>query len=134
MKRFPDWPERLQRAINERRALPHAWGSNDCALFAADLVAAITGQDFGVMFRGRYSDEAGARAMMAAHGWADLAALADHCLPRREERPRRGDVALQGGRFGPFLGIIWQRGVIGPGPNHAIIWPPKGIIGLWGVG
>jgi len=133
MKRFPDWPQRLAAAIAARRDVPHIWGQNDCALFAADLVAAETGQDFGAMFRGRYSDEEGAKAILAAHGWATLADVADHCLPRREGRPRRGDLVLEEGRFGPFLGVCWQGGVIGAGPKRPIISPSKPIA-CWGVG
>lgn len=134
LKRFPDWPQRLARAIDERLATPYAWGQNDCALFAADLVRAVTGQDFGKPFRGAYTDEAGAQAMLAAHGWADIEAMADTLLPRRTERPRRGDLALRAGDFGPFLGIFWQRGVIGPGPTRPIIWPARNILASWSVG
>ena len=134
LQRFPDWPQRLAHALEARRALPHVWGENDCALFAASMVEAITGVDFGAEFRGQYSDEAGAREMMEAWGWADLAALADDCLPPQEGRARRGDVVLVDGRFGPFLGVVWSGGVIGPGPRHAILWPAAQYERAWRVG
>jgi hypothetical protein len=121
MARFPDWPQRLSRAIEARRRLPHAWGSNDCALFAADLVAAQTGQDFGAPFRRRYSDREGADAILASLGHGDLADLVDSCLPRGEGRPQRGDVVLQPGPEGPFLTIAWGGGVVGPGPDGAAL-------------
>ena len=41
---------------------PFAWGSHDCALFAADGIQALTGVDIAADFRGKYSDEAGAIA------------------------------------------------------------------------
>jgi hypothetical protein len=132
--RFPDWPQRLYRAIEARRETPYAWGQNDCALFAAALIWAETGQDFGQPFRGAYADEASAQRMLEAHGWKDLTAMADALLPRRSERPRRGDAVLMEGRFGPFLGILWQGGVIGPGPTRPIIWPARGVIACWSVG
>lgn len=117
MKRFPDWPQRLSRAIEAKRAEPHAWGQNDCALCAADLVAAMTGHDFGAPFRGRYSDEAGAWAILDSLGHADLASLADSVLPRGEGRVARGDLVLQPHPEGAFLAIAWGGGVVGPGPH-----------------
>ena len=45
MKRTQDWQIRFEAFIAERRARPFAWGSNDCAIFAADAVMAITGCD-----------------------------------------------------------------------------------------
>lgn len=134
MQRYPDWPRRLRLAIEERRNLPHAWGSNDCALYAADLVAAMTGVDLGEAFRGRYSDAAGAEAELARRGWADLSGVADAFLPRRLERPRRGDVVLQPGRFGPFLGIVWNGEVIGAGVLRPTLWPLRETIACWSVG
>jgi hypothetical protein len=135
LTRFPDWPQRLSRAIHERRDRQHAWGQNDCALFTADLVAAVTGQDFAKPFRGTYRSESGARRMLAAHGWPDLEAMVDQLLPRRVlERPRRGDIGLKVGDFGPFLGVFWQGGIIGPGPERAIVWPATDILACWSVG
>ena len=43
--KLQDWQVRFEAFIKARRALPFAWGSNDCAIFAADCVQAITGQD-----------------------------------------------------------------------------------------
>lgn len=133
MARFPDWPQRLSRAIEARRRLPHAWGSNDCALFAADLVAAQTGQDFGAPFRGRYSDREGADAILASLGHGDLADLVDSCLPRGEGRPQRGDVVLQPGPEGPFLTIAWGGGVVGPGASGVVLMPRAAETLFWKV-
>lgn len=41
-RRLPDWPERLAAYIEQRRHQPFAWGSNDCATFAAGALAAMT--------------------------------------------------------------------------------------------
>lgn len=46
--------------------MPFAWGTNDCAIFAADAVKAITGADIAEDFRGQYHDEAGAFELIAA--------------------------------------------------------------------
>lgn len=134
MARYPDWPQRLNHAIEARRQIPHAWGSNDCALFAADLVAAQTGQDFGAPFRGRYSDRESADAILAALGHGGLADLVDSCLPRGEGRPQRGDVVLQLGEAGEFLTVVWGGGVVGPGRAGAVLLPRDVDALFWKVG
>lgn len=133
MARYPDWPQRLSRAIDVRRPLPHAWGSHDCALFAADMVAAQTGQDFGAPFRGRYHDQAGAEAILAALGHDGLADLVDSCLPRGEGRPQRGDVVLQPREAGDFLSVAWGGGLVGPGPEGLVLVPRDPDALFWKV-
>jgi hypothetical protein len=94
------------------------WGQLDCALYGADLVLAMTGVDLARGFRGTYRDEAGARALMAAHGWTDMAALLDAFLPRIE-RPRRGDVTLL--NDGQAIGVcLDHRHAIGAGPLRPV--------------
>jgi hypothetical protein len=133
MARYPDWPQRLSRAIEARRRTPHGWGTNDCALFAADLVAAQTGQDFGAPFRGRYGDEAGAWAILAALGHADLTSLVDSCLTRGEGRPARGDVVLQPAPPGAFLSVAWGGGLVGPGASGLVLVPRAPDAIFWRV-
>lgn len=134
MRRFPDWPQRLQGAITERRSWAYAWGQFDCALCGADLVAAVTGQDFGAPFRGRYQDEAGAQAILTSLGHSDLADLLDSCLPRRAESARRADVVLQPHPAGAFIGTIWGGGVIGPSPRGLSLVPRDPNAPVWSVG
>lgn len=134
LSRHTDWPQRLSLALYERRERRYAWGTNDCAIFAADMILAETGIDLAAPFRGRYKTQAGSRRILKALGWADVEAMADALLPRRHDRPRRGDVVLYDGALGPFLGIVWSGGVIGPGPERPIYWPPSGILACWSVG
>jgi hypothetical protein len=134
MARYPDWPQRLSRAIEVRLHTPYAWGALDCALCTADLVASVTGQDFGAPFRGRYSDEAGANAILKALGHDDLASFVSSCLPRGEGRPRRGDVVMEPRPGGDFLGVVWAGGVIGPGPRGLVLVPRTPDAIFWRVG
>jgi hypothetical protein len=57
-KKFWDTRE-LERFLLERAHAPFKWGTNDCALFVADAVEAMTGVDIAADFRG-YVDEPGA--------------------------------------------------------------------------
>lgn len=134
--RFPDWPQRLSLALEQRRSTPFAWGRNDCAIFAADMIATITGRDFAIAFRGRYKTKAGSTKMLRAHGWSDLSDLADAHLRRRAGRPTRGDVVLYAGRHGAFLGIYWSGQVYGPGAEGVTAWPadPQAMLAIWSVG
>ena len=55
LRRRTDWRQRLRAFALSRHREPFAWGQNDCALFAADATAALTGHDFGAPFRGTYA-------------------------------------------------------------------------------
>lgn len=134
MERFPDWPERLGRALRERLSLPFAWGSNDCAIFAADCILAQTGVDFAEGLRGAYSSYEEAEALLAAKGWHGLQGLADAFLPRREGRHRRGDVVLLKGRVGSFLAVSLGGDIaIAPAAKRADQIRTTQILGVWGV-
>ena len=39
MLRLPNWTHRLSALMLARAQVPFAWGSNDCASFAADVAA-----------------------------------------------------------------------------------------------
>lgn len=133
--RYPDWPARLHAAVLAALRTPHEWGQFDCALCAAHLVHAITGEDFGARWRGTYSSEAEAQALLVREGWGDLSGLASAHLPPRIERPRRGDVTLSRGIYGPFLGVVVQSGqVAGPSARGIRLSPLSDVMQSWSVG
>jgi len=123
MKRIKGWEQALPAATRAAMARRHAWGSHDCALFAADCVQAMTGEDLAAEFRGTYKDEAGARRTLAALGCADVGDLAARYLPEiSPPEARRGDVVMIEGKYGPFLAIVDGRTAVGPsrrGLEHA---------------
>ena len=45
MTRLPDWPDRLQAAIDWHGDQPFLWGISDCFKFPTDVVKAMTGID-----------------------------------------------------------------------------------------
>lgn len=91
--RLPDWEERLDALIRARRREPFRWGAHDCALWGADVAAALTGADFGAPFRGRYSDAEGAARALREHGAGTMVATFDRHLRRvRPALARRGDL------------------------------------------
>ncbi len=66
--RLRDWQSRLDALVMERLHQPFQWGSNDCCLFAADCVKAVTGYDPASDLRGHYADEFEAARLLQALG------------------------------------------------------------------
>lgn len=60
MKRKDDWEYRLHAILQEKKHQPFEWGVNDCALFASDIMEALSGVDPARWFRGKYSTARGA--------------------------------------------------------------------------
>lgn len=106
MKRFDDWEPRLVAFVLGRMQAQFAYGVDDCALFAAGAVQAMTGVDLARGFRG-YRTLASGRRRLAERGFADHVALA---AAHFEEVPpafaHRGDVAVVEGDGGHALGIV----------------------------
>jgi hypothetical protein len=104
--RVPDWAEALDRLIDERAGKPFAWGSHDCALWAADAVLAQTGQDFGAPFRGKYRSVAGSLRALKEHGAGDLVSTITAALgePVPVAWAGRGDIVMLDGGAGVCIG------------------------------
>lgn len=55
LQRTPTWATcELHDFLMERAEEPFAWGKNDCCLFPADAILAMTGVDIAEDFRGKY--------------------------------------------------------------------------------
>ncbi len=52
MKRFQDWPIRLEKAVIDHAQLKFKYGQHDCCLSVCDCVLAMTGEDLAEDFRG----------------------------------------------------------------------------------
>lgn len=142
--RFHDWPTRLHAAIESRRATPFKWGSNDCCMFAADVVLAITGADIAAQFRGKYDDALGAARVLRETGGisgAVEAAAAEHgfaCLPSVAYAQRGDLIELDtepnGDAGGPALGVCVGSMVAGAGEAGTVFVPPVKCRRAWRVG
>jgi hypothetical protein len=69
----PDWHERLQVLIAERRTAPFVWGKNDCCMFAADCALAVSGIDLAADVRGTYASGFGAARVLKEIGGVEAA-------------------------------------------------------------
>lgn len=127
MTRFPDWHPRLVAWLTEVARLPFAYGSHDCALFAAGAVAAMTGHDFAAPWRGRYTTLRGGLRVLRAAGFADHVSLAQSVLPPRAPAfAQPGDLAVIGDTPGDrALGVVQGPGVYVLSPSGALALVPR---------
>lgn len=114
--RFDAWERRLNAMIDKHGRLPHDWGKQDCVLFAADCVWAVTAKDPAAGLRRTYDSEAGALRLIAEAGGLEAlveARLAAAGIPSQRIDPRfaqRGDLCLI--ENGKALGIIHGSGIL----------------------
>lgn len=105
--RLSTWEARLNTYLAERRAMPFAYGSNDCALFAAGAVEAMTGQDPAASFRGAYRSVAGSVRALREIGAGTLEATLDTLFPSIAAGfVRRGDLVWNGEAVGICIGAV----------------------------
>lgn len=123
-QRLNDGIERLFEYFEERRHQPFVWGANDCALYWAGAVLALTGVDPAVSFRG-YDSEAGAMSIVNAHG-VDLRSFVVS-LGFPEIHPnfaQRGDGVLFLLEGNQTIFVCAGNGfAYGPGTRRSEAWP-----------
>ncbi|MDQ1081454.1 DUF6950 family protein [Pseudoroseomonas cervicalis] len=134
--RVQDWPERLAELIEARREMPFTWGLHDCCTFAADAAVALTGSDPMAQFRGRYSDEEGAAAMVGQGGLEEKVAAELAAWGAREIRPafaQRGDWALVMVGNDLMSGVVIGAEVAVPGPDGLRFVSLQAARRCWGI-
>lgn len=145
MKRFPDWEKRLDSFCRSRRNLLFQFGSNDCALFVADAVKEITGDDLAAECRGRYQDRESAASLLRSLCDGDLERYMEQIAKANQMEEigikfaRRGDIVLLNQPTGPSLGIVSLDGMkalfaVENGPPHLDRTPVLECSRAWRVG
>lgn len=115
-QRFRDWQSRIAEFVASRERAPFVWGSNDCALFACDAIAAISGHDPAADVRGYKTERGAARVIKRLGGMRQIGA-SRFGAPIRPLQAQIGDVGLVDveGResFALCGGACW----LAPGPH-----------------
>jgi cell wall-associated NlpC family hydrolase len=126
MKRYPDWPERLAQFIESKRTVPFEWGENDCLMFAADAVVAITGEDPTAAHRGQYqTGEAVYERIREAGGLRHMLALPE----KHRGLAQRGDIVLADVEGVETFGVVAGAGAwCGPGETGVVFRPMAEVI------
>jgi len=132
MKRLRDWRTRLHEVVEARRRAPFSFQEGrDCALFVADCVHAMTGEDPAAQFRGRYTTDIGAMRVIRNAGFADLGDLVSSQLEEiAPARARVGDVAAVPveSPFGWVLGMVIGEQVIAQDIDGLATFPRSAVI------
>ena len=142
LKRALHWETRhFHEFLMGRASAPFAWGSNDCALFAADGIKAITGVDIAAEFRGQYHDEASAlEAIEAITGGKTVEDAAAWCAQKfglsEWQYPlcaRRADLVVVRNGDGLASGLVHLNGkhVVFPGERGLVRVSIRQIVRAW---
>lgn len=131
--RFRDWQVRLEAFARERRAMPFAWGRNDCATFAADAVLVMTGVRLLPNMRGYDNARDALRLIDGAGGMRGIAchALGGFILP---VYARTGDVVLHRTGKREALGICNGGTILAPARDGMVAVPMASAVAAWRVG
>jgi hypothetical protein len=126
----------MKAFIQTHKNKPFVWGENDCCLFAANAVLALTGNDLAAEFRGKYSTELGAARALKKHGYSSIemllnAKLGESIAPLSA---KNGDVALVENHLGQLAaGIVFRSGIYCVSPSGLRQLPLSSVISVWGV-
>ena len=116
MKRFQDWPSKLEGYIRSVSIKPFEWGAFDCALFACSCVEVMTGVDPAKELRGGYKNKREAAEALRRYSGSGLEKTAEkiaRMMCMEEVAPGlagRGDVVLVKTEIGKCLGIVDLNG------------------------
>lgn len=134
--RTAGWEQRLWAVTAAAVETPHAWGTHDCALFVADCIEAMTGFDLAADWRGSYSTETEAMAIIADAGAETLGDFAALHLPEVPlHQTRRGDIVLctvPGGA--DFLALVDRHTALAPGADGLVHVPRRQFVRAFKVG
>lgn len=105
MIRKTTWEEELSDYITSKRDEPFEYGVNDCCMFAAGAVEAMTGENPMEEFVGSYKTLTGSVKALKTIGEGTLEATIDGKFDEVEiGRAQRGDLAFFDGSVGVVLG------------------------------
>lgn len=129
MPRLPDWQARMRALIADRLHRPFEWGVNDCALFAADAVVAMTGFDPAADLRGL--PERQALRVIRKHG--GLYELACSALGPARSVMLPGDILLVDNAGRDVLAVFNGNLALAPGAAGLVGIPHAAARAAWTV-
>lgn len=127
--------EALERYLNDRAAMPFAWGStaNDCVSFYAGAAQAMAGVN--LLHDLSWTTERGAERVIGRLGGfeAAISTRMSSCAPAFAQR---GDAAgVRDGRFGMLLMLVEGDMLVGPGDGRRLMRAPRSaMIHAWTLG
>lgn len=136
--RRSNWPEKLTLFLMEKRQQPFDWATNNCAFFACDWIAILTGFDPARPFRRCVKSALSAERAFASEGGVEGIATRICVEQGWPECPvshaRRGDVAVVDTEHGPALGVVVGSQTAHAGPHGIVYLPLAGARRAWRIG
>lgn len=120
MTRLHHWQTAYAAFMAERLAMPFAWGTNDCAIFAADCVLAITGVDVALPELRGHTTELQAARVLKAHGGVVGIATSALGEPVSSVFANVGDVVLCSADGRDMLAMCNGSTAMAPGPRGLV--------------
>lgn len=144
LTRLPKWDTELLPAfLYDRKDQAFKWGVNDCSLFAADAVQAITGTDIASDFRRGYTDHATSLAVIqSVSGGSTVADAAAYCAAKHNMpeytfplMAQRGDLVAADNDGQLIAGVVHGDGrhVVTVGESGLMYLPITQIKRAWKV-
>lgn len=97
VRRKSNWPDALTLFVEEKRNQPFDWGHNNCAFFASDWLAILTGEDPAADLRAEVTSALSAARVLQERGGIEKIiedyCTAHGCLEINPQRAQRGDIA-----------------------------------------
>lgn len=134
LTKFNDWQVRYAAFIAQRQPMPFAWGSNDCAIFAADCVLALTGVDVALPELRQHSTDLQAARALKDHGGLVGIATAALGAPVTAAYAQIGDVVLSKAGIRDMLAICNGGTAVAPGPAGLVHLPLDLYAMCWRIG
>ena len=144
MKRLVHWDtQHFHDFLLQRATMPFAWGTNDCATFAADGILAFTGTDIMAELRGYTTNTGAMQKIAAVTGGKSLEEAVVWCANKQGlvERThalmaQRGDLVLYRNADGELAsGLVHLNGrdVVSPGESGLLRMPLSAVQRAWAV-
>lgn len=130
--RLQDWQARLSEFARERSTMPFEWGRNDCCLFTVDAVAAMTGVDHGVAFRG-YDSAIVAERLLKANGGVRGLATEAWGDPVPPAFAAVGDPVLLLNEGRELLAVCNGTSAFAAGPDGAVVLDMSAALAAWKI-
>lgn len=130
--RKENWPNLLSQYIEDCRKKPFKWGENDCILFAAKCIEALTGENLYDPYL-VYNDEIGANDLVKYNGGLSEI-VKKHLGPGHRDHMKaiRGDLVMMKIN-GETIGIVDDSGesILFVGPDGLKRFPLKSAWRIW---
>jgi hypothetical protein len=127
-----DWAAQMYAQFDAHADRVFAWGENDCCLFVARTVDAMTGSSLTQQLASEYRDEVTALQFISDHGGLEIA-VSSFLGDPQPVRAMRGDAVMVHGGLDLSMGICAGPYVLAMGEKGLTKIDRREILKVWKV-